>query len=79
MTIYKWYPADQYQNKDELWNWCYETFGPGNDESWWSLTSQYDKRPTMITDSGEFINPCPFLFSTTDPKKLFWFQLKWSE
>ncbi len=72
--IYQIWPNDRYQNKHEIWQWCYERFGPGNvDDGGWSVTSHYTERP--ITEES---NPCPFLFTTDDPKKVTLFALRWS-
>lgn len=78
MKIYQCYPRDEFQNKTEIYDWCYQNFGPGNlEELGWSLHSNYDERP-IVEINGEFVNSCPFLFSTEDPKKFSWFRLKWS-
>jgi len=72
--VYQFWPNDRYQDKHEIWQWCDKSFGPGNvEEGGWSVTSHYDERP--ITEDR---NPCPFLFTTTDPKKLTFFALRWS-
>lgn len=71
--VYEFWPADRYQDKTEIYDWCYQTFGAGNKSRGWSVTSHYDERPFTVDR-----NPCPFLFTTTDPKKLTMFILKWS-
>ena len=78
--VYRCWPADTYQDKTEIYNWCKETFGRGNvNEGWWSVTSHYDERPIRFDLENNLEHrPCPFLFTTNDPAKHFLFALRWS-
>ena len=78
MKVYECWPNDNCHDKGELYDWCEKMFGPGNVDNGWSVTSHYADRPIKFDKKGELINPCPYLFRTTDPKKLTFFKLRWA-
>jgi hypothetical protein len=77
MKVYECWPKDGCR-KGELLDWCEEMFGAGNVDYGWSVTSHYDQRPFEMFNDRTVRNPCPFLFRTTDPKKLTLFKLKFA-
>lgn len=74
MKVYQCWSADHHRDKEGMHEWCTKTFGRGNvEKNGWSLTSHYNER-WIGNDSTR----SPYLFKTTDPKKLTMFALKWS-